>query len=207
MNDLGQLGAGSFDNEYSPIFVLDKVVAIAAGYYHSLFLGEDGLVRAAGKNHLGQLGDLSKFDRSYPVIVREIREVKSISAGYYHSLFLKHNGHAYACGMNSQGQLGDGTTDFRLKVTHVLDEVEDIAAGAYHSLFVRIDGAVWHTGRPISGLKPNQGPEAAVRTKPARVMPTSQMEAEAATAVYGAVGGRGGLMVAFSLLLLGSRPV
>lgn len=54
----------------SPVQVLSlidvRIVSVAAGAYHSLFLTNLGLVYACGRNHKGQLGDGTKDDRSVP---------------------------------------------------------------------------------------------------------------------------------------------
>ncbi|ETR64758.1 MAG: hypothetical protein OMM_15397, partial [Candidatus Magnetoglobus multicellularis str. Araruama] len=54
----GQLGDSSTTNQKTPVMVKDltEVTAIAAGYYHSLALKQNGTVQAWGYNAHGQLG-------------------------------------------------------------------------------------------------------------------------------------------------------
>merc|ERR1719512_614400 len=83
-----------------------KVVAVSAGYGHSLFLMEDGTVQAAGRNTEGQLGDGTMVSRSTPAAVSLPANASAISAGYDFSYFLTDSGEAWAVGQNLGGQLG-----------------------------------------------------------------------------------------------------
>ena len=71
---------------------LTGVTALAAGYYHSLALMEDGTVTAWGNNGSGQLGDGTTTNRFRPARVLEenskkpLTGVKLIAAGEYHSV-------------------------------------------------------------------------------------------------------------------------
>ena len=69
-NFSGQLGDGSTTNRLTPVRVnlgSNKAQAIAAGYYHSLILLDDGTVMAFGYNAHGELGDGSTTNRLTPV--------------------------------------------------------------------------------------------------------------------------------------------
>jgi alpha-tubulin suppressor-like RCC1 family protein len=59
---------------------LSDVVAIDAGFDHSLALLKDGTVRAWGHNRYGQLGDGTTMDRDRPVVVQGIRNAIAIGA-------------------------------------------------------------------------------------------------------------------------------
>ena len=97
------------------------VVAIAAGYYHSLALCSDGTVAAWGHNGFGRLGDNTTTQRNVPVAVNTAsgvsalfgKTVVAIAAGYHHSLALCSDGTVAAWGYNTSGQLGDNTTTQR----------------------------------------------------------------------------------------------
>src|SRR5947207_3023346 len=58
MNDLGQLGNGTKTESDVPVQVtgLSGVVAMAAGFRHSLAVKSDGTLWAWGENNFGQLG-------------------------------------------------------------------------------------------------------------------------------------------------------
>lgn len=98
-NYYGQLGNGAsgLDADRNvPVRVgnLSGVRAIAAGYYHSLALKEDGTVRAWGDNYYGVLGNGTNNSAYRPVKVKTtsgaiLGGIKTISAGYFHSLAIR----------------------------------------------------------------------------------------------------------------------
>ncbi|MGH3944688.1 MAG: VWA domain-containing protein, partial [Pseudonocardiaceae bacterium] len=72
---------------------LTDVIALAAGWYHSLALLADGTVAAWGLNDYGQLGDGTNTKQPTPVKVidptdktKELSGVRSIAAGWRHSI-------------------------------------------------------------------------------------------------------------------------
>ena len=143
------------------------VVALAAGYNHSLALCSDGTVAAWGANFYGQLGDNTggqTGDKSLvPVAVSTNLDVSAlygktvvaVAAGGWHSLALCSDGTVATWGRNDYGQLGDNTTNSSLvpvAVSTNLDvsalygkTVVALAAGQYHSLALCSDGtlAAW----------------------------------------------------------------
>lgn len=160
-NSFGQLGDGrSGGNSTRPGQVqgLSGVVAIAAGYLHSLAVLKDGTVWAWGLNNLGQLGDGSTLDRPTPVPVLDLNgqplgDVIAIAGGGWHSLALRRDGTVWAWGYNANGQLGDGSTVNRPTAVVVRDLNGQplkgwvaIAAGYSHSLAALENGTVWAWG-------------------------------------------------------------
>jgi alpha-tubulin suppressor-like RCC1 family protein len=177
-NPDGQVGDNSTTDSYVPVAVNKAqgvsalygktVVAIAAGYWHSLALCSDGTVAAWGFNLWGQLGDDTTTDRLMPVAVNTNldsalyhKTVIAVAAGYAHSLALCSDGTVAAWGYNFNGQLGDNTTNdshVPLAVntsagTSVLSgkTVAAIAAGSYQSLALCSDGTVAAWGDNSSG--------------------------------------------------------
>jgi alpha-tubulin suppressor-like RCC1 family protein len=126
----------------------NEAVQIAAGYYHSLAIKEDGSVWAWGYNGHGELGDGTTKHKRSPVQVSGLSQVTKIAAGLYHSLALKEDGSVWAWGYNGHGELGDGTTTNKSSPVQVsgLSQVTRIAAGYYHSLALKEDGSVWAWG-------------------------------------------------------------
>ena len=55
-NNYGQLGNGTTSNTNQPIIVAGNVVAVAAGYDHSLFVTADGTLWAMGYNVVWPVG-------------------------------------------------------------------------------------------------------------------------------------------------------
>ncbi len=125
-NDYGQLGRRNNINSLEPRLVLfepltdadydaqknelpdnqPKVLAIAAGYQHSVATLADGRVMSFGGNTSGELGDKSTLNKNMPVEVGELPGTPvSMAAGADHTLFLFADGTLYGCGSNKFGQL------------------------------------------------------------------------------------------------------
>jgi alpha-tubulin suppressor-like RCC1 family protein len=150
------------------------VVAVAAGWGHSLALCSDGTVNAWGSNDGGQLGDNTTTCRLVPVAVNTAsgvsalcgRTVVAVAAsgshwGWSHSLALCSDGTVAAWGANYAGQIGDNTTTDRLAPVEVnrasgasaLDgkTVVGISAGGSHSVALCSEGTVAAWGGNYSG--------------------------------------------------------
>ncbi|MDR2152813.1 MAG: hypothetical protein LBO72_08330 [Helicobacteraceae bacterium] len=158
-NRYGQLGLGDSGDENSRnVFTLvsslegRKIVAIAAGKYHSLTLDADGKVYATGRNNDGQLGLGDSDLRKTWTFVESLEDKKivAVAAGDDHSLALDSDGKVYATGRNDDGQLGLGDRDLRKTWTFVKSlegkKVIAISAGVKHSLALDVNGAVYATG-------------------------------------------------------------
>lgn len=127
----GQLGNENAYLEFRPIAVSsgggfvnggsDKVIAVSAGFSHTVMLTESGKVYTFGYNNFGQLGngqlgDLRNSEISIPLAVVSGEDfindgsdkVIAVSAGEYHTVMLTESGKVYAFGDNSVGQLGNG---------------------------------------------------------------------------------------------------
>lgn len=133
--------------------MISNITAIAAGWAHSVFLRNDGIVWACGSNLSGQLGNGTTTNKMKPGVVFGLTGITAIAAGGDHSLFLKNDGTVWACGNNSEGQLGDGTTIGKLIPVQVdgLTGITAIAGGRRHSLFLKNDGTAWACGENSSG--------------------------------------------------------
>ncbi len=125
-----------------------NVIAVAAGFDHSLALSRDGKVWAWGGNASGQLGDGTVKDTYKPVQVKTIGGVRAIAAGAGFSLALDSNGVVWGWGNNVLGQLGDGTRVGKYEPVQIirLDAVQGIVAGSAHAMAVRADGGLWTWG-------------------------------------------------------------
>ncbi|HEV2456477.1 MAG TPA: hypothetical protein VGY98_19600 [Verrucomicrobiae bacterium] len=159
-NSWGQLGDGHFDPLY--IFadtnlpeeiVPSNVVAVAAGFAHSLFLKSDGSLWATGQNLYGQIGNGAYGPVPRPEMIVS-NDVTAIAAGGYSSFFIKKDGSLWAMGDDEYGELGDSTTTgdpVRQPEEILSSNVVAIATGQYHCLFLKSDGSLWAMGDDRKG--------------------------------------------------------
>lgn len=133
---------GSVTSVPATLLVTARIIQIAAGYNHSLFVKSDSSLWACGNNDSGQIGDGTRESRTTPVAVRWMSSgVKMIAAGSQHTLILKSNGwlgDLWACGANNFGQLGDSTflsKSYPVQIKYN-SNISFIAAGGYHSLLL-----------------------------------------------------------------------
>lgn len=112
---------------------LTNVVAIAAGWHHSLAIRRDGSVVAWGENNNGQCS-----------VPTDLSDVVSVAGGLSHSLALLSDGRVIAWGINDQ----------RIVVPESLTNAVAIAASDTASYALRIDGAVirWGLDKPFLGM-------------------------------------------------------
>ena len=160
-NYSGQLGDGSTDRSGIPVKVSDlsgnTIIAIAAGYDHSLALDTNGNVWTWGYNNTGQLGNNSTTGSNLPVQVTYLsgKTITAIAAGSHHSLALASDGTVWAWGGNFKGQLGIGNTinsSIPVQVSALSgNTITAIAAGAGHNLALNNYGQVWAWGYNYNG--------------------------------------------------------
>ena len=183
------------------------VVAIAAGYAHSLALCSDGTVAAWGANNAGQLGDNTMTNRVVPVAVNSDsgvsalngRTVAAIAGGGDFSLALCTDGTVVGWGANGAGQLGDNTTTNRLvPVTVNTDSglsalyskrVVALAAGDAHSLALCSDGTVAAWGDNYNGQLGDTGASGPQSHVPVLVSTAAGVSALAGKAVMAIAAG------------------
>lgn len=149
-NFQGQLGDGTMAQRSTPVVVSglgpgSGVIAVSAGFTHSLALKSDGTVLAWGSGRLGD-GALLAFTQTTPVQVSGLGPgsgVTAVSAGAGFSLALRSNGTVLAWGANQSGQLGDGTTTERPIPIQIssLSGVASISAGYDFTLATKLDGS------------------------------------------------------------------
>ncbi len=165
-NYYGQLGDGTIN--YAGIvtpkeIVTNGVIAIAAGYYHSLFLKSDGSLWAMGYNGSGELGDGTLNDTNRPERILP-SSITTIAAGFEHGLLLKSDGSLWAMGANESGQLGDGTTNSVARAEQILAAYNQISGQPLNGTnmqlsFVGIANANYALDRSLSLSPPNWIPQ------------------------------------------------
>lgn len=164
----------------SPLLGGSRVVAVAAGRDHSLFLTSDGRVFACGADDNGQCasGDTSRYVRQPQQVVGVPHgcSIVAIAAGAAHSVALSSSGAVFTWGSGQSGQLGHADrSDIAVarKLQAVLEgRVVSIAAGGSHSLLLTDTAQVYAFGKGRNGQL-GRGDElesvAAYRTEPLRV--------------------------------------
>ncbi|GEP41912.1 choice-of-anchor D domain-containing protein [Brevifollis gellanilyticus] len=178
-NQWGQLGDNTLVKKSAPVGVNTtdgvsslsgkKVVAIAAGYNHSLALCSDGTVSAWGSNYNAELGNGTITDSAVPVPVDTAtgtstlhgKVVTALAAGSSHNLALCSDGTLAAWGAGGSGQLGDGgSVQRRVPVAVNATEgmsalsgkvVTSMAVGWSHSVALCADGSMVAWGGNAKG--------------------------------------------------------
>lgn len=169
LNDRGQLGLGHDRQEADvgapqEVALPERAVAVAAGYFHTLCLGESGAVWAFGCNGKGQLG-LGKevVLAREPRLVAALQDTKvvALAAGMEHSLALTAGGEVYSWGASTHGRLGHGApaslrlfgsgVEFKPRLVRALEalRIMQISAGQMHSAAVSAEGDafLWGYGK------------------------------------------------------------
>ncbi|HEY8601515.1 MAG TPA: S-layer homology domain-containing protein [Thermomicrobiales bacterium] len=126
-NSQGQLGIGAFDNNNHPtpaqVNGLTNIIAIAAGYRHSMALRADGAVFTWGNNDSGQIGNGVTPNGSCQCVVTPYQVAgvaggTAIGAGASHSLAVLNDGTVRAWGLNGSTQGGvESPTELASPVT------------------------------------------------------------------------------------------
>jgi len=182
-NSYGQLGNGTFESSYVPVYVInafndpfENVTAIASGTNHILLLNEKNELWAWGKNENGQLANNTPTPFSRPTRITGLpsNRIVQIAAGDAHSLVLLDNGEIWSWGDNAFGQLGLGDIVSAIVPARVIQEngyplmnIVSIVAGAFHSLALSNDGYIWAFGNNQDGQLGNGS--SANLSKPAKV--------------------------------------
>jgi alpha-tubulin suppressor-like RCC1 family protein len=177
-NGDGQTGRGTMNTKEdyaAPVRLasddseLTGVVAISAGYHHSLALTADGRVYAWGNNAYSELGQGVRHG-AYPraVLVKDpagaglFSNIAMVAAGGNHSYALDKNGKVWAWGLNNNGELGDGPNSNLGEValpravigtdgTGQLSGIVSIAGAYTHGMALAGDGTVLVWGDGFGG--------------------------------------------------------
>jgi alpha-tubulin suppressor-like RCC1 family protein len=129
---------------------LTDIVAIAAGYNHTLALKSNGTVWAWGNNASGQVGNGATTTQPTPVQVPGLSAIAEIAASRDHSLARRTDGTVYGWGDSFYAQIGDLGPPY-LTTTPI--EIEDFAgaisigAGGYMAMARMADGTLRVRGR------------------------------------------------------------
>ena len=155
----GQLGNNSTAISRIPVAVqMPAGVSfqfIAAGYYHTCALTNEGKAYCWGQGSSGRLGNNSTTDSRIPVAVQMPAGVsfQSITAGYAHTCALTTTGQAYCWGYGDR--LGNNsTTDSRIPVAVQMPagvSFQSIAAGSLHTCALTTQNKAYCWGLELGG--------------------------------------------------------
>ena len=86
----------------------ERVVQVACGNQHSMFLTDRGILYTQGRNADGQLGNNSRKESKLPTAVAALKDdfICHIAAGADYSVAVAESGTVFAWGSNACGQLG-----------------------------------------------------------------------------------------------------
>ncbi|XP_076163847.1 uncharacterized protein LOC143144872 isoform X2 [Ptiloglossa arizonensis] len=153
----GQLGLPDISglvNKPTKVHIPEPVKQISAGYYHSIFLTESGLVYVCGESESGKLGIDAKFSTQVaPKQMQLPSPAAYVACGGHHTIILAENGSLYCTGNNSSGQLGLGATITELYTPKHLPQgalqdeaVTRVACGESHTAIVTESGKLFTCG-------------------------------------------------------------
>jgi len=114
-NDKGQLGLGDTKERKCPTLIKEltgyKIVSVATGKGHSLFLSDEGKVLACGDNRSGQtVGGNNTFENLTPKLIKyQGPDVSKIACGNEFSMIVDKTGSVWSWGHPEYGQLGHNT--------------------------------------------------------------------------------------------------
>ena len=157
----GKLGHGDQRNQLLPknieALAGRRVVAVSAGFAHSLALTADGAVCSWGRGGNGKLGHGDTQNQLLPKKVEVFagRRVVAVSAGLRHSLANTADGSVWSWGNGAYGKLGHGDQQDQLLPKKVEafagQRVVAVSAGDGHSLARTADGAFLTWGQGETG--------------------------------------------------------
>jgi alpha-tubulin suppressor-like RCC1 family protein len=134
---------------------LTNIASMAGGYYHVLFLNNQGIPYALGSNDYGQLGfpDGDTNPRSQPTLVGGLPNIVSVVTSTFYSFFLNASGNAVGCGWNFNGQLGLGYANVSQQgvVAIPLNNISSISAGYSHAMYLLNNGDLFTAGSNLYG--------------------------------------------------------
>ena len=158
-----QLGTTK-QSEYEPLLIKynfdSMLISIECGYYHSVFLSEQGLVYGCGNNNYGQLTqeypklpfsqNNKKMDKNTIHPFTEFKNIIQIACTSFSTILLDSHGKVFTFGNNNHAELG--VTDSDKKDINELNIIGDyISGGSFHVGCLTKDNNAYFFGWNNSG--------------------------------------------------------
>lgn len=127
----------------------DRIVGVAAGGSHTVALDAKGNAWAVGRNHVGQLGDLTSTNRTAPVKV--MTGVQFVAASENNSYFIDAAGTLWGVGASEHGQLGAAPAAIGTP-TALASNVIRVGGATRYVAFLKSDRTLWVLGANVGGI-------------------------------------------------------
>ena len=157
----GQLGTGTDDDAVAVPRLLAappgvRIVSVALGLCHSLWLTDAGALFAAGLNDVGQCGVGSPSTLAAPQRLEslETRQFVQVAAGDAFSAAVADSGEVLTFGANDVGQCGQGAgapLNAKPRTVKGVPALTAVALGSEHALLLDRQAAVWASGQGAHG--------------------------------------------------------
>jgi alpha-tubulin suppressor-like RCC1 family protein len=145
---VGELGDGS-PGEFRPaparVGTRADWVAVAAGEQHSLAIKTNGTLWAWGLNSNGQLGDVTRFNRTTPVQVVADKSWKAVTTGPAQTFAITTGGTLWAWG-GPPGPPSGFDDDLLPRQVGTRSDWSSVSFAQDHVLALAADGSVWAWG-------------------------------------------------------------
>ena len=149
VNNYGQVGNGTRENQYTPVKVLSNVRSVSLSPCVSAAIAENGDLYCWGYNNYGQVGNGTAVNQYTPVKV--LSNVRSVSLEENTSAAVTEDGDLYCWGDNSYGEVGNGTIENQYTPVKVLSNVRSVSLGPCVSAAITENGYLYCWGVNNSG--------------------------------------------------------
>lgn len=127
-------------------------IDVQEGANFTVALKQNGTVWSYGLNTQGQLGTGDNENKSKPVQIKGLQNIKAISVGMAHTLALTKDGKVYAWGQGTSGELGNGGKENSNAPVEVQGLTNIVKIDAYKNMSFAIseDGKLYAWGQGYS---------------------------------------------------------
>jgi uncharacterized repeat protein (TIGR02543 family) len=142
---------GKVDSEFK-VENLDYISNVSLSEDHVLALNEEGMVKAWGKNDVGQLGNGNLINSNVPLMLQGITNIEDVKLSINSFILLNSAGEVFIVG--SRGKTNNSTIWPGAPNVYKIDglnQVKKIATSGYDVLALTEDGSIWKYTRSSGG--------------------------------------------------------